>query len=37
MSERQKIEQAIGCYIEALNTDNADIIPLAADVLKGAQ
>ena len=33
MNERLKIEQAIKCYIEAINTDNADIIPLAADVL----
>lgn len=33
MSERQEIERAIGCYIEAINTDNADIIPLAEDVV----
>lgn len=33
MSERLKIEQAIACYIEAINTDNVDIIPLSADVV----
>jgi len=32
MSKRQKIEQAIGCDIETLNTDNAGMIPLTADV-----
>lgn len=33
MSGRQVIEQAIGCYIEGINTDNVDIIPLAEDVV----
>lgn len=33
MTERKQIEQAIKCYIEAINSDNADIIPLAADVI----
>ncbi len=33
MSERKQIEQAVKCYIEAINSDNADIIPLAADVI----
>ena len=32
MSERQEIERAIGCYIEAMNTENPEIIPLAPDV-----
>jgi len=31
MSERQEIERAIGCYIEAMNTENPQIIPLAPD------
>jgi len=33
MSERKQIEQAVKCYIEAINSDNAEIIPLAADVI----
>jgi ketosteroid isomerase-like protein len=33
MSERRDIEQAIASYIEAINTDNANIIPLAADAV----
>ena len=32
MSERQEVERAIGCYIEAMNTENPEIIPLAPDV-----
>jgi len=33
MSDREKIDKAIGCFVEAMNTDNADIIPLAGDVI----
>lgn len=33
MSNRQVIEQAISCYLEGINTDNVDIIPLAPDVV----
>jgi len=33
MSEREQIVRAIGCYIEAINTDNPKIIPLAEDVV----
>jgi hypothetical protein len=33
LSERLKIEQAIARYVEAINTDNVDIIPLSADVV----
>jgi hypothetical protein len=33
MSERREIEEAIYRYIEGVNTDNVNIIPLAGDVV----
>jgi hypothetical protein len=33
MSERSEIERAIGLFFEALNTNDASIIPLADDVV----